>query len=49
MSTLNIFNMDSHLKKMLETTEKERAEADDVFKYAFPDSYPYVDPTDKAC
>uniref|UniRef100_A0A7S4ER48 Uncharacterized protein n=1 Tax=Pseudo-nitzschia australis TaxID=44445 RepID=A0A7S4ER48_9STRA len=46
MLPLNIFNMDSHLKKMLETTEEERAEADDVFKCVFPDSYPYVDPTD---
>ena len=48
MLPLNIFNLDSHLKKMLETTEEERAEADDVFKCAFPDSYPYVDPTDEA-
>uniref|UniRef100_A0A7S4AWG0 Uncharacterized protein n=1 Tax=Pseudo-nitzschia australis TaxID=44445 RepID=A0A7S4AWG0_9STRA len=48
MLPLNIFNMDSHLKKMLETTEEERAEADDVFKCAFPDSHPYVDPTDEA-
>uniref|UniRef100_A0A7S4EMG7 Uncharacterized protein n=1 Tax=Pseudo-nitzschia australis TaxID=44445 RepID=A0A7S4EMG7_9STRA len=48
-SSLNVFNMDSYLKRMLETTEEERAEADDVFKRAFPDSYPYVNPTDKAC
>ena len=41
MLPMNMFNMDSHLKKMLETTEEERAEADDVFKCAFPDSYSY--------
>lgn len=46
MSTLNIFNLDSHLKKILETTEEERAEADDVFKCVFPNIYSYVDPTD---
>jgi len=45
---MNMFNMNAHLKRMLETTEEERAEADDVFKCAFPDSYPYVDPTDEA-
>ena len=48
ISSLNIFNLDSYLKRMLEITEEEQAEADDVFKCAFPDSYPYVDPTDKA-
>ena len=48
ISTLNIFNLDSYLKRMLETTEEEQTEADDVFKCAFPDSYAYVDPTDKA-